>query len=175
MTAPPETSSWRRALTLVALSFVLGATCSGLAGFLAEHNTLVCWVPILLLAWWRRGDTDARRVGVGVCGAFLLLYGVTSYWAWQYLAWSIPFWLFLDVRVAALLSAVVGGYVYAAYAFLTGSVWLAGHWDIAGHPAWPAWLAALRDASVLLCLAVGWTLLVRAGVAAASAPRKAAS
>lgn len=148
---------------------------SGLAGFLAEHNTLVCWVPILLLAWWRRGDIDVRHVGVGVCGAFLLLYGVTSFWAWQYLAWSVPFWLFLDARVAAVLSAVVGGYVYAAYAFLTGSLRLVGHWNITGHAAWPFWLAALRDASVLLCFAVGFALLVRAGIAAARGTRGAAA
>ncbi len=135
-----------------------------LADALAAVNTLVCWVPILLLAWWRRGDPGARVVGVSVCGGFLAVYGVTSFWAWQYLAWCVPFLLFLDARVAAALSIVLGAYVYGAYAFLTGSPWLLGHWDIAAHAAWPIGLALLRDASVLLCFGVALALLASAGL-----------
>jgi len=138
-----------------------------LAGALAAVNMLVCAVPILLLAWWRRGDPGARVVGVSICGGFLAVYGVTSFWAWQYLAWCVPFLLFLDARVATVLSAVLGAYVYGAYAFLTGSPLLLGHWDIAGHAAWPIGLAVLRDASVLLCFGVALALLASAGLARA--------
>ena len=138
-----------------------------LAEALAAVNGLVFGVPILLLAWWRRGDPRARVVGVTVCGGFLAVYGVTSYWAWQYLAWCVPFLLFLDARIAVVLSVVLGAYVYGAYAFLTGSPLLLGHWDITGHAAWPIALVLLRDASVLLCFGVALVLLASAGLARA--------
>ena len=69
--------------------------------------------------------------------------------------------------MATVLSAVLGAYVYGAYAFLTGSPLLLGHWDIAGHAAWPIGLAVLRDASVLLCFGVALALLASAGLARA--------
>jgi len=147
------------------LPTALGFAGTRLAEWLVTVNALVCGVPILLIAWWRRGDVSARAVGVSVCGGFLAVYGVTSFWAWQYLAWCVPFLLFLDARVALLLSVVLGAYVYGAYVFLTGSPFLLGHWDIAGHAAWPIGLALLRDASVLLCFGVALAILARAGTA----------
>ena len=153
--------------TVWGLATALRFHATPLAEALAAINALVCGVPILLLAWWRRGNPRARVVGVTVCGGFLAVYGVTSYWAWQYLAWCVPFLLFLDARIAVVLSVVLGAYVYGAYAFLTGSPWLLGHWDIAGHAAWPLALALLRDASVLLCFGVALVLLASAGLARA--------
>ena len=151
------------------LSSALRFADTPLASALAAANGLVCSVPILLIAWWRRGDPGVRVVGVSVCGGFLAVYGLTSFWAWQYLAWCVPFLLFLDVRVAALLSIVLGAYVYGAYAFLTGSPLLVGHWDIAGHAVWPIGLVLLRDASVLLCFGVALAILATAGISRARA------
>jgi len=129
---------------------------------LESINILLVWTPILLLAWLRRGRFQAPEVGATVCGCFLLLYGLTSFWAWQYLAWSIPLWLFVGWRLTAAATLVVSAYVYGVYALFTGSAALQGRWDFAGHASWPPLLTLLRDASVLLCLAMGLYLLVLA-------------
>jgi hypothetical protein len=132
---------------------------SAFAAWLAAHNTAVCWLPILAFAWLRRGAYEARELGVSVCGSFLILYGLTSFWAYQYLAWSAPLWFFLGPSFAAVASLLLGGYVYGVYALFTGSAFLVGTWDFVHHGPWPPLLSVLRDASVLLCFASAAVLL----------------
>jgi hypothetical protein len=154
-----------RGIPIWGIVHVLGLAGTRAAELLAEYNTLVCWVPILVFAWLRRGQLAPRELGASVCGSFLLLYGLTSFWAWQYLAWSVPFWFFLGWRFAALATLLLGGYVYGAYALFTGSPWLLGRWDFVGHAPWPMLLDVLRSASVLLCFVSAGVLLVRAVLA----------
>jgi hypothetical protein len=124
------------------------------------HNTLVCVLPILLLAWLRRRERDARGLGVTVCASLLIFQGFTNnLWAWQYLAWLVPFLLFPGPGFAALATLVLGGYVYTAYAVFCGSPWLIGKWGFGATLHWPAALVALRDAAVLFCFAAGWGYL----------------
>jgi hypothetical protein len=144
---------------------------SGLAQLMARANTIVCFSPIVAFAWLRRGAFAPRELGASVCVSFLLLYGLTSQWAWQYLAWSLPFWFFLGWRFSGVATALIGAYVVGAYAVFTGSPWLQGRWDFAGHDAWPPLLYLLRDASVLLCLATGSWQLVRAAARELRRPR----
>jgi hypothetical protein len=151
-----------RGIAIWGIAPVLGLGGTRLAELLAEYNTLVCWMPILGLAWLRRGRLAPCALGASVCGSFLMLYGLTSFWAWQYLAWSVPFWFFLGWRFAALATLLLGGYVYGAYALFTGSPWLLGRWDFIRHGPWPIYLDVLRGASVLLCFLSAWVLLVRA-------------
>lgn len=141
------------------VTHVLGLADGAAARWLRSANALVCGLPILLLAWLGRGRFTAGELGARVAGSLLLVYGLTSFFAWQYLAWSVPFWFFLDRRLAAALTLVVGAYVYGAYAFFTGDWALGARWDFL-RPSWPWWLLRLRDASVLLCLAGGlWGLV----------------
>jgi hypothetical protein len=145
----------------------------GASGWLEAHNTLLCWIPLLALAWLRRRQRATREVGATVCGSFVLLYGLTSFWAWQYLAWSIPFWFFLGWRFALPATLLLTGYVYGAYALFTGSPWLQGRWDFVHHAPWPLALDVLRDASVLWCLAWGLALLALAAAAELARRREA--
>lgn len=135
-------------------------------------NALLVWTPVLVLAWLRRGRWQARELGVTVCGSFLLLYGFSSFWAWQYLAWSIPLWLFLGWRFTGAATLILSAYVYGVYALFTGSAALRGRWDFVGHAPWPALLTLLRDASVLLCLATGLVLLAQAASSARTTRRR---
>ena len=139
-----------------------GLKGSALADALAAANTWVCWLPILLYAWLRRGAFGPRELAISVAGAYLILYGFTSHWAWQYLAWSIPFWLCLGWRFAAATVIILGGYVYGAYALMTGSALLQGRWDFVSHAAWPPLLDLLRDASVVLCFGAAVILIGQA-------------
>jgi hypothetical protein len=124
----------------------------GAAGrFLAAHNTFVCLVPILLVAWLRRDCREAGELGATIFGSFMLLYGLTAHWAFQYLAWSAPFWFFRGRAYAALGSLLLSAYVYGVYAFYCGNPWLLGSWNHVAHVHWPGGLAALRDAAVAFC------------------------
>jgi hypothetical protein len=150
-----------RGIAIWGLAHVLRFDQTSAGALLAEHNRVVVWLPVLALAWLRRGRERVEEMGAGVCGAFLVLYGFTSHWAWQYLAWSLPFWFFLGWRFTGAATAVIGAYVYGVYALFTGSPWLQGRWDFVGHASWPPLLTGLRDASVLLCGATACWLLVR--------------
>ena len=132
---------------------------TGLAAALAAANTAVCWLPLLAFAWLRRGGIAPRVLGASVAGSFLILYGFTSFWAWQYLAWAVPFFFCLRPAFTWATALLLGGYVYAAYAFFTGSALLTGHWDFASPTAWPLGVWLLRDASVLLCFGAACRLL----------------
>jgi len=151
-----------RGIPIWGIASLLGLGGTKAAQLLRDHNTFVCWVPILAFAWLRRGRRTPSELGASVCGSFLMLYALTSFWAWQYLAWSVPFWFFLGWRFVALATLVLGGYVYGAYVLFTGSPWLLGRWDFVRHPPWPACLNVLRGASVLLCLASAAVLFARA-------------
>ncbi len=124
-------------------------------------NTPVCFAPIAALAWLRRGRREPRALGTTLCASFALLYGTTSFFAFQYLAWSLPFWFFLDARIAAAATGLLAAYVYGVYALFTGSPLLLGRWDFVRHAAWPPLLTWLRDAGVVACFLVGWGTLAR--------------
>ena len=98
------------------------------AEWASRANTLLSTAPVVALAWLRREHRGTAALGATLAASFVAFYALTSFWAWQYLAWCVPFLLFLDARVAAWLTLALGGYVYAAYAFLTGSLLLIGHW-----------------------------------------------
>ena len=133
-------------------------------------NTPVCVVPIAALAWLRRGRRDPRALGTTLCASYALLYGTTSYFAFQYLAWSLPFWFFLDARIAAAATGLLAAYVWGVYALFTGSPLLLGRWDFVRHAPWPPLLGVLRDASVAACFLVGWGTLARSAL---QRPRRA--
>ncbi len=123
----------------------------GVARWFAAHNSVICWVPIIAVAWLRRERRDAHELGATLFGSCMLLYGFTSQWAFQYLAWSAPFWSFRGARYATLGSILLGGYIYGVYALYCGNPWLLGLWDQVRHVSWPLWLQLLRDAAVVFC------------------------
>jgi len=139
----------------------LGLAATPFARAAAAHNTALCFAPIVLLAWLRRGRRDPRSLGTTLCASFALLYGTTSFFAFQYLAWSLPFWFFVDARIAAAATLLLAAYVYGVYGLFTGSPLLLGRWDFVRHAPWPPLLTWLRDASIVACLLVGWGTLAR--------------
>jgi len=155
-----------RGVAVWGLAYALGFSGTALAEAAERWNTLLCFAPIVALAWLRRGERGAQELGATLCASFALLYGTTSFWAFQYLAWSLPFWCFLSARIAAPVTLLLAAYVYGVYARYTGSPLLLGRWDFVRHAPWPPLLTWLRDASVLACLFVGWGSLARAALRA---------
>jgi hypothetical protein len=134
----------------------------GVAGFFAAHNTVICIAPILLVAWLRRDRRDAMELGATIFASFMLLYGFTSNWAFQYLAWSAPFWFFCAAIFGWLGSVLLSAYIYGVYAYYCGNPWLLGTWDHAARVLWPGWLLLLRNAAVAFCLGMAILILIEA-------------
>ena len=131
--------------------------------FHADHNSWVCLVPVVFLAWLRRNQRRPSELGATICGCFVLFYAFNNnFLSFQYFAWSIPFWFFPGRGFALFATLSVGGYVYAAYVLFCGNPFLLGTWDFEAHPHWPAGLRFWRDVSVLGLFVCGWAFLIAA-------------
>lgn len=138
------------------------ASCVNLANFFLRHDWLIATLLLLLLAWLRRPRRTAPEVCATIAAGYAILYGFTDNWAFQYLAWSVPFWFFLRPWFCLAATAVAGGYIYSLYWFLCGNPGLLGKWDFVGHPDWPASVITFRNLAVLFFFFSGCVFLISA-------------
>ena len=103
----------------------------------------------------RRG-VDGARLGVVLFGAYAVFYSANNMFAFQYLGWSAPLCFLVSPRFGAIWTALLGGYLWAAYALACGSPLLIGPFDLISHP-WPSWLMRLRD--LAFCFTLGAALM----------------
>jgi hypothetical protein len=129
-----------------------------------RFNTVIVLVPIAFVAWCHRRERSAAAIAKNVCRSYAILYGLTNFWAFQYLAWSLPLWLTAGWRFAASASIVCTVYIYGLYAWLCGSPILTGTWDFIGRPDWPPWIIGARNASNLFFLAAALWIVVSAAL-----------
>ena len=122
----------------------------GLRQFHYQWNTAICLVPILFFAAFRETRPSSESIIRGLAGTYILFYGLTDFWAFQYLAWSLPFWFLLGARMAGATYLASFAYLYGLYAWLTGSPWLLGDWAFVEKSVWPPALLRVRDAAVLV-------------------------
>ncbi len=132
--------------------------------FVTRWNSAIAIGPVLLLAWFRRGDMHpgATTLGTTLAACFALFYGFTNSWAFQYFAWSIPFWLLAPRWFAIGASLCATAYVYGLYAWLCGDPFLLGAWDFIGKPDWPGALIAARNVANVFFALSGLAFLVMA-------------
>jgi hypothetical protein len=112
-------------------------------------NTWICVIPIVLFAWLRRRERSVEGIAFGVTGCFALLYGFSNLWAFQYLAWTLPFWWMAPARFSVAAQLLCTAYIYSLYAWLCGDPLLLGEWDFIGKPDWPAFVRLARSLCVL--------------------------
>ena len=127
-----------------------------------EYNAFVLLVPILAFAWLRRGEGTATGIGKTLAVSYAVIYGLSMRWAFQFLAWSVPFWLLAGPLFYLGATFLAGAYLYGLYAWLCGDLLLRGPWDFIGHPNWPRALTVVRDAAVLFFMAATCVDLARA-------------
>ena len=159
---------------LVELAGPLGPFVVTAARAWYEYDTFVILIPIVALAYLRRGERDAIGIGKTLAASYAVIYGFSTRWAFQYLAWSVPFWLPAGLVYFAGATLLAGTYLYGLYAWLCGDLSLRGYWDFMGHPYWPLALRLVRDAAVLFFMAatcVNLTQAVRARFAMARVAR----
>ena len=140
-----------------------------------RFNTAVCAAAIVLVAWCRRRATGGIEIAGNIAACYAVLYGLTSFWAFQYLAWSLPFWLVAGWRFGLAASLVSTAYIYVLYAWLCSSPFLLGEWDFMGQPHWPQAILLLRDAAALFFFATAWYTILRAVAGEARRWRRASS
>jgi hypothetical protein len=126
------------------------------------HSTLVVLVPLVIFAWLRRRKREALEVGATLAGCYAIVYALSNFWSFQYLAWSVPLWFLAGGAFAFGATVTAGAYVYAVYAFVCESPFLLGAWDFNGHPQWPWYLELMRDCAVLFFAAASLVFLWRA-------------
>ena len=117
--------------------------------FFLNHSWQLAVALVLLLVWLRRARQSVPEVCATVGMLYVVIYGFSDNWAFQYFAWSIPFWFFLRRWFLVTATALGTGYIYSLYWLLCGNPWLLGKWDFVGHPNWPWPVLLFRNLAVL--------------------------
>ena len=119
------------------------------AMFVLEHSWHIGIAAMFLLMSLRRNRHSSTEICATVAMAYVILLGFSDNWAFQYFAWSLPFWFFLSWRFSIPAISLTSAYLYSLYWLFCGNGWLLGKWDFVGHPSLPAGILLLRDATVL--------------------------
>ena len=127
--------------------------------FFLKQSWFISIVLIVLLSWLRRSQKTVEGLGITIAAVYTILYGFSSYWSFQYFAWSIPFWFFASPVFLLGATLLAGGYIYSLYWFLCGNPWLLGKWDFVGHPYWPPIVIIFRNLSILFFFLSACTFL----------------
>jgi Gpi18-like mannosyltransferase len=114
-----------------------------------QHNWQVAVVLAAGLSWLRRSRRSIPEFCATIAMIYFVVYGLTDYWAFQYFAWSLPFWFLLSAWLFAPALLVASAYVYSLYWTLCGNPWLRGQWDFLGHRDWPGLVIVFRNTAVL--------------------------
>lgn len=117
--------------------------------FFINHSWQLALLLALLLAWLRRFRRSVPEVCATIGMIYVIIYGFSDSWAFQYFAWSLPFWVFLPPWFFVPAIALGTTYVYWLYSLVCGNAWLLGNWDFAGNPYWPPGLLWVRNITVL--------------------------
>ena len=127
-----------------------------------QWNTIIALGPVVLYALLRSRPRSAESILAGIAGSYFIFYGLTNFWAFQYLAWALPLWAFLGFRMAGIAQILAFLYIYGLYAWLCGDPFLLGKWDFIAKGDWPVGIRWIRDACVLFFFGTALFLLASA-------------
>ena len=65
--------------------------------FVLDYSWQIAIVLLLILSWLRRRCRSPLEVCATIAMGYTIVYGFSDRWAFQYFAWSLPFWFFLPV------------------------------------------------------------------------------
>jgi hypothetical protein len=121
--------------------------------FLLRHSWRIAIILLLMLTWLRRSRRSVPDVCATLAMVYVIVYAFIDSWAFQYFAWSLPFWFFLPAWFVIPAILLAGGYIYSLYWVLCGNSRLLGTWDFVGHPYWPEVVIWFRNAAVIFFFA----------------------
>ena len=116
--------------------------------------------PILLVSFLRRKHDSFLELAYTLTAVYSILYGFSNYWAFQYFAWALPFWILGRMMFAIPASVLASSYIYGLYWYLCGDPGLTGYWDFAGHAYWPWYIILLRNLTVLFFFVAAWVYVI---------------
>jgi len=117
--------------------------------FLSRRGAWLAVGLIVIFSWIRRSKRTIQQLGATIAAAYIILYGLSNSWSFQYFAWSIPFWFFTPVLFLSVATVLTSIYIYSLYWLLCGNPWLLGEWDFLGHPYWPGFIEIFRNTAWL--------------------------
>jgi hypothetical protein len=127
--------------------------------FLLERSPLIAIAAVLILTWFRKDRHLPQQVCATIGMSYAILFGFSDYWAFQYFAWSLPFWFFLRWWFSVPAAALTGAYLYSLHWLFCGNPWLLGGWNFAGQPTLPVFPMILRDLAVAFFFVSAWAFL----------------
>ena len=112
-----------------------------------DHSYWVSLPLLFLYGYLRRRENSAHSLAVTAAGSYAIFYALSETWAFQYFAWSMPFWFVAGLRFGLAANLFAGGYIYGIYAFVCDDWLLRPYWgfNAPSHVHWPFILIALRD------------------------------
>jgi len=113
--------------------------------FLSRRGAWLAIGLILIFSWIRRSKRTTQQLGTTIATAYIIFYGFSNSWSFQYFAWSIPFWFFAPVLFSSAATVLTSIYIYSLYWLLCGNPFLLGKWDFLGHPHWPGFIEIFRN------------------------------
>jgi hypothetical protein len=125
-------------------------------------NSVVTIGPIILFAWLRRNQRAPEQVAQTIATSYVILYGLTNFFAFQYLAWALPFWFLSGWPLAIIGSLLASAYVWGLYGWLCEHWFLLDTWRFATKPNWPSWIIWLRNLNVIFFFGLACTALASA-------------
>ena len=130
--------------------------------FALNHSWFISILLIVLLSWLRRSYRTINQLGATIAAAYTIVYGFSNSWAFQYFAWSIPFWFFTRRWFLVSATILAGGYIYSLYWLLCGNPWLLGNWDFTPHPQWSEIVIVFRNLAVFFFFISACVFLISA-------------
>lgn len=117
---------------------------------------------VVVYAWLRRGHRTPDAVAATLAQSYALVLAFTNFFAWQYLAWALPLWLFAGWPLAVAAQLLCTAYVWGLYAWLCEHWLLLDTWRFVAKPDWPTAVLFFRSTSVAFLMALGLTRLAQA-------------
>ena len=130
--------------------------------FILEQSWNIAIVLMVMLVWLRKNRRRPEELCATIAMSYLILLGLSDNWAFQYFAWSMPFWFFLPWRFSVPAISLTSAYLYALHSFLSGSAILQGSWDLGAHPHLPFAILCLRDVAFAFFMISAFTFLIMA-------------
>jgi Gpi18-like mannosyltransferase len=128
--------------------------------FLLEHSWSIAVAAILILSWLRRNRASPQEVCATIGVAYVVLFGFSDNWAFQYFAWGLPFWFFLRWWFSIPAVSLTSAYLYALHWTFCGNGWLLGKWDFLGHQNLPLLVLTIRNLAVSFFLVSACLFLI---------------
>lgn len=116
---------------------------------------------VVAYAWLRRRHRAPDALAATLAQSYALIFAFTNFFAFQYLAWALPLWLFAGWPLAIVAHLLCGAYIWGLYAWLCEHWLLLDAWRFLAKPDWPGWVLFLRSASVAFLVGLGVTRLVQ--------------